>query len=89
MYEMEEYMEKNMGYKREDIVKAETAARADEAGRQSRLSLSTSGHNISEGNKVMVTKDEMDFCKLQGIDPKVYASNKKKLASSGKGGIQL
>lgn len=90
MYEMEEYMETNMGYKREDIVKAETAARADEAGRQSRISLtSTIGHNITEGNKVIITKDEMDFCKLQGIDPKVYASNKKKLAGSNKGGIQL
>jgi len=90
MYEMEDYMEKNMGYKREDIVKAETAARADEASRQSRVQLtSTTGHNISEGNKVMITKDEMDFCKLQGIDPKVYATNKKKLAGAGKGGIQL
>ena len=90
MYEMEDYMEKNMGYKREDIVKAETRARAAEASRQSRVSLtSTVGHNISEGNKVMITKDEMDFCKLQGIDPKVYATNKKKLASAGKGGVQL
>ena len=90
MYEMEDYMEKNMGYKREDIVKAETRARAAEASRQSRVSLtSTVGHNISEGNKVMITKDEMDFCKLQGIDPKVYATNKKKLAGAGKGGVQL
>jgi len=90
MYEMEDYMEKNMGYKREDIVKAETAARADEASRQSRVQLtSTSGRNISEGSKVTITKDEMDFCKLQGIDPKLYATNKKKLATSGKGGIQL
>jgi hypothetical protein len=31
----------------------------------------------------------MEFCKLQGIDPKVYATNKKKLEPSGKGGIQL
>jgi len=90
MYEMEEYMEKNMGYKREDIIKAELKAREDEAARQNRVRLtSTAGHNISEGNKVTVTKDEMEFCKLQGIDPKLYASNKKKLASSGKGGIQL
>ena len=90
MYEMEDYMEKNMGYKREDIVKAETAARADESARHSRVQLtSTTGHNITEGNKVTITKDEMDFCKLQGIDPKVYASNKKKLSSSDKGGVQL
>lgn len=90
MYEMEEYMEKNMGYKREDIVKAETRARQDEADRHSRVQLtSTTGRNISEGNKIVISKDEMDFCKLQGIDPKVYAKNKKQLASSNKGGIQL
>lgn len=90
MYEMEEYMEKNMGYKREDIVKAEIRARQDEANRRDRVTLtSTTGHHISEGNKVTLTKDEMEFCKLQGIDPKVYATNKKKLESSGKGGIQL
>jgi len=90
MYEMEDYMERNMGYKREEIVKAERQARADEASRYNRVQLtSTTGHNISEGNRVVVSKDEMEFCKLQGIDPKVYAMNKKKLAASGKGGIQL
>lgn len=90
MYEMEDYMEKNMGYKREDIVKAETRARQAESDRHSRVQLtSTTGHHISEGNKVTITKDEMDFCKLQGIDPKTYAINKKKLAGAGKGGIQL
>lgn len=90
MYKMEEFMEKNMGYRREDIVKAERAARADEQGRLSRVQLmSTTGRNVSEGNKVVLTKDEQDFCSIQGIDPKVYATNKKKLATSGRGGIQL
>jgi len=90
MYEMEDYMEKNMGYKREDIVKAELNARADESARHSRVQLtSTTGHNLSGGNKIIISKDEMDFCKLQGIDPKVYATNKKKLESAGKGGVQL
>jgi len=90
MREMEEYMERNLGYKREDIVKAETKARADEQARLNRVQISsTAGRNVSEGNKVMLTKDEVDFCKMQGIDPKQYALNKKKLASSGRGGIQL
>lgn len=90
MYEMEDYMEKNMGYKREDIVKAERRAREEEAGRLNRVQLtSTTGHNISEGNKVVIAKDELEFCKLHGIDPKVYATNKQKLAKAGKGGIQL
>lgn len=90
MYEMEEYMEKTMGYKREDIIKAELSGRQQEIDRQNRVSItSTSGHNITEGNKVTITKDEMDFCKLQGIDPKLYATNKKKLAMAGKGGVQL
>jgi len=90
MYEMEEYMEKNMGYKREEIIKAELQGRQAEAARTNRVQLtSISGHNLSEGNKVTITKDEMDFCKLQGIDPKVYATNKKKLSGAGKGGVQL
>ena len=90
MYEMEDYMEKNMGYKREDIVKAELTARQAESDRHSRIQLtSTTGHHLTEGSKVTITKDEMEFCKLQGIDPKVYAANKKRLETSGKGGIQL
>jgi 16S rRNA C967 or C1407 C5-methylase (RsmB/RsmF family) len=90
MYEMEEYMEKNMGYKREDILKAELKGRESEAARVNRIQLtSTTGHNLTEGSKVTITKDELDFCKLQGIDPKTYASNKKRLEKSGKGGIQL
>jgi len=90
MYKMEEFMEKNMGYKRDEIVKAETRARENEQGRLNRVQLtSTTGRNVSEGNKVVLTKDEVDFCELQGINPKTYATNKKKLASSGRGGIQL
>jgi hypothetical protein len=91
MYKMEEFMEKNMGYKREDIVKAEQKAREDEQGRLNRVSLtSTTGRTVSSDNKIILTKDEQDFCELQGLDPKVYATNKKKLATSGnKGGIQL
>ncbi len=90
MVEMEEYMEKNMGYKREDIIKAELQARQDESDRHSRVQLtSTTGRNVSEGNKIVIGKDELEFCKLQGIDPKVYAANKKRLEKAGKGGIQL
>jgi hypothetical protein len=92
MYEMEDYMEKHMGYKREDIVKAEERARQEETERLSRVGLtSTPGrHAADTTNKVTLTKDEIDFCELQGIDKKSYASNKKKLASAGnKGGIQL
>lgn len=90
MYEMEDYLEKNMGWKREDIVKAEARARQDEADRHSRVQLtSTAGRNISEGNKIVISKDELEFCKLQGIDPKTYAANKKRLERAGKGGVQL
>jgi hypothetical protein len=90
MYEMEDYMVNTLGKKREDVVKAETKAREDESARRDRVQLtSTTGRNLTEGNKVTVTKDEMEFCKLQGIDPKVYALNKKKLAGSDKGGVQL
>ena len=90
MYKMEEFMEKNMGYKREDIVRAETKARTDEQSRLNRVQvMSTTGRSVTEGNKVVLTKDERDFCEMQGINPKVYATNKKKLSASGRGGIQL
>lgn len=91
MYEMEDYMEKHMGYKREDIVKAEDKARQEESNRHSRAGLtSTPGrHAADESKKVTLTKDEIDFCELQGIDKKTYAINKKKLETTGKGGIQL
>ena len=91
MREMEDYMEQNLGYKREEIVKAENKARQSEQDRLNRVQItSTAGRNVSTANKVTLTKDEMEFCNLQGIDPKVYAANKKKLESSGsKGGIQL
>ena len=90
MREMEEYMEQNLGYKREDIVKAEAKARQDERSRIDRVQISsTAGRNVSDNNKVVLTKDEIDFCSMQGIDPKVYAANKRKLEKSGRGGIQL
>jgi hypothetical protein len=90
MYEMENYMEQHMGYKREEIVKAEQAARRDEAERGNRVALtSTVGRNVSSGNKVILTKADREFCELQGIDPKQFAANKKQLEKSGRGGIQL
>ena len=90
MYEMENFLEKNMGWKREDIVKAETKARQDEEDRGSRVALtSTAGRNASQENKVILTKEDQEFCEMQGIDPKTFAANKKQLEKSGRGGIQL
>jgi len=91
MYEMEHYMEKNMGVKREDIVKAEKKGQEQESQRRDTVALtSTAGRNMTEGNKIILSKDEQEFCKLQEIDPKTYAANKKKLADTGgRGGIQL
>ena len=90
MYEMEDYMVETLGKKREDVVKAAAEGAKTEGERRDRVQLtSKAGQNLTEGNKVTLSKDDMDFCKLQGIDPKIFAANKKKLATSSKGGFQL
>ena len=79
-----------MGFKREDIVKAEVSGREQEAHRRDTVALtSTAGRNMSSANKIVLSKSDQEFCAIQGIDPKTYAINKKKLESSGRGGIQL
>lgn len=86
MRDMEDYMENTLGYKRSEIRSAERAGATREASRQNRIVLNKgSGRvNANNGNKITLTKDEMEFCKFQGIDPKEYARNKKMLSKSGK-----
>jgi hypothetical protein len=84
MRDMEDYMENTLGYKREDIAKRESE-------RQNRIVLNQGGGKTIPSNKntVTLTKDEAEFCKLQGIDPKEFAKTKLKLNKSGKEGVSL
>lgn len=90
MRDMEEYMEETLGYKREDIIKAEKRGKEKAEERHNRVALtSTHGRHTTKGRTVTLTKDELEFCKFNNVDPKKYAANKHRLEKSGKGGIQL
>ena len=92
MKDMEDYMESTLGYKRKDIRTAEQEGAKREASRQNRIILNKGGGraNGPTGNKIVLSKDEMEFCKFQGIDPKEYARNKQKLSKSGsKEGVSI
>jgi hypothetical protein len=91
MRDMEDHMETVLGYKPSDIVTAEKNGAQRENQRQHRIVLNKGGGKPpgSGENTVTLTKDESDFCKLQGIDPKEYAKTKKKLSKSGKEGVAV
>lgn len=91
MRDMEDHMETVLGYKPSDIVTAEKNGAQRESQRQHRIVLNKGGGKpIGGGDRIVtLTKDESDFCKLQGIDPKEYAKTKKKLSKSGKEGVAV
>ena len=91
MRDMEDHMETVLGYKRGDIVSAERSGAKRESERQHRIVLNKGGGKTPPGNKntVTLTKEEAEFCKLQGLDPKEFAKNKKKLNKSGKEGVSV
>jgi len=91
MRDMEEHMETVLGYKHSDIVSAERSGAKRESERQHRIVLNKGGGKVPTGNQNTVTlsKDEAEFCKLQGLDPKEYAKTKRKLSKSGKEGVSI
>lgn len=92
MRDMEDYMENTLGYKRSEIRTAEKKGAEREASRQNRIVLNKGSGRMADsgGNKVVLSKDEMEFCKFQGIDPKEYAKNKQKLSkSNAKDGVTI
>ena len=91
MRDMEEYMETVLGYEPSDIVKARAAGADKERMRVSRASLAASAGRIQpkQGNTIVLTKDELEFCKFNEINPKDYALNKKRMGSKNNGGIQV
>ena len=91
MKDMEDHMETVLGYKRSDIVTAEKQGAQRESQRQHRIVLNKGGGKTPGGGErvVTLTKDENEFCKLQGIDPKEYAKTKKRLSKAGKEGMSV
>ena len=91
MRDMEDHMETVLGYKRSDIVSAEKQGAQRESQRQHRIVLNKGGGKTpGAGDRVVtLSKDESEFCKIQGIDPKEYAKTKKRLSKSGKEGMTV
>ncbi len=85
MREMEEAME-DLGYTREQIFESKKAATQNEATRVSRGALTGGGRMPEKSARtVTLSKDDMEFCKSQGIDPKDYAKEKLNLENNKKG----
>jgi len=82
MRDMEDEMEAK-GYTREQIFESKKVAAQNEVTRTNRAAL-TGGGRMPEkqGRTVQLSKDDLEFCKSQGLDPKDYA--KEKLAMTGK-----
>jgi len=86
MRDMEEEME-SLGYTRDQIFDNKKVLASNEAKRISRSSLTNSGKIVDSpsGRKVQLSKDDMEFCKSQGIDPVDYAKQKLELENNRKG----
>lgn len=89
MRDMEEEME-TLGYTKEQIYDTKKAVAATEATRVSRGSLTVGGRMTEKaaGRTVQLSKDDMEFCKSQGIDPVAYAKERLALETR-KNGAQL
>lgn len=87
MRDMEDRM-RELGYPEEEIVAAEKRGAEKEQTRQSRVVLtSQKGRSVSDSAKqVHLSKDDLEFCKFNDIDPKEFAKNKLKMSKSKKGG---
>ena len=87
MRDMEDRM-RELGYPEEEIVAAEKRGVQKEKTRQSRVVLtSQKGRHVSDSDKtVHLSKDDVEFCKFNGIDPKEFAKTKLKMSKFKKGG---
>lgn len=85
MRDMEEEME-SLGYTKEQIFDSKKFVAQNEATRVSRGAL-TSGGRMPEksARTVTLSKDDLEFCKSQGIDPKDYARERLELENNRKG----
>lgn len=85
MRDMEDEMEVQ-GYSKEEIFETTKAVAQNEKTRVARGSL-TGGGRMPEktGRTVQLSKDDMEFCKTQGIDPVDYAKQRLELEQNKKG----
>jgi hypothetical protein len=85
MRDMEEEME-TRGYTREQIFDSSKAVARNEATRVTRGAL-TGGGRMPEksGRTVQLSKDDLEFCKNNDLDPKDYAKEKLALEGNRKG----
>jgi hypothetical protein len=85
MRDMEEEMEAR-GYTREQIFDSKKVIARNEAARVNRGAL-TGGGRMPEkqGRTVQLSKDDLEFCKTQGLDPKDYARERLALENNRKG----
>lgn len=86
MRDMEDEMEA-LGYTREQIFDTKKANAQSETTRVNRGALTRAGQMPAKegGRTVQLSKDDMEFCKSQGIDPKDYAREKLALENNRKG----
>lgn len=86
MRDMEDEMEA-LGYTKEQIFDTKKASAQNETTRVNRGALTNSGRTPERtGRTVQLSKDDMEFCKTQGIDPVDYAKQKLELENNKKGG---
>lgn len=90
MRDMEEKLSE-LGYVDEAAALAERKGVKKEKDRQARVKIvSGKGKSpISKSRSVTLNKDEVEFCKHNGIDPKQYAVNKARMSKTKKGEVQL
>lgn len=85
MRDMEDEMEAQ-GFTREQIFDSKKASAQTEVTRVNRGALTSAGRMPEKtGRTVQLSKDDMEFCKTQGIDPKDYAREKLELENNRKG----
>lgn len=87
MRDMEEHMETVLGRPRASIIAAKKQGVEEERLRTHRRDLMGGGGRTPDsgpGNKVTLTKEELEFCKHNRVDVKEYAKNKQMLGRTGK-----
>lgn len=85
MREMEEIMLER-GYTPEQIFDNKKVVARNEATRVSRAALTTGGKTPAANNRtVQLSKDDLEFCTSQGLDPKDYAREKLNLENNKRG----
>lgn len=85
MRDMEDEMEA-LGYTKEQIFETKKAAAQTEITRVNRGALTAGGRMPERSARtVQLSKDDLEFCKTQGLDPKDYAREKLEIENNKRG----